>query len=231
MGKGDCDSNTSCLGELKCGSDNCLGEEFDETDDCCYDPRPASVTTTTEKPGIDIDCKAMGDLQEIIRNTRIARGCYADNATISLDTCSMISCHAQILKKSDACGFESEQMDCDSLEKVSVAIAAVIEQYCDGKPDETTNKSSPTTTATATATATATTTATTTINTSKKGYQWVLGNVFISCELVFSLVMFATLALVQVIPAAMEGIPAARPPIFAKKAKVIVTLTLTFTFR
>ena len=177
LGEGDCDSDTSCLGELKCGSDNCLGEEFDETDDCCYDPRPASVTTTTEKPGTGIDCKAMGDLIEIMRNTRIARGCYADNTTISLDTCSMISCHAQILKKSDACGREPEQGDCDSLEKVSVAIAAVIEQYCDGKPDETTNKISPSTTVTATATATATTTtttttaatATTTINTSKKG--------------------------------------------------------------
>ena len=56
-------------------------------------------------------------------------------------------------------------------------------------------------------------------------------NVFSSCELVFSVVMFATIALVQVIPAAMEGIPAAPPPIFAKKAKVIVTRTLTFTFR
>ena len=58
-----------------------------------------------------------------------------------------------------------------------------------------------------------------------------MGNVFVSCKLVSSVVMFATLALVQVIPAAMEGIPAAPPPIFAKKAKVIVTRTLTFTFR
>ena len=54
---------------------------------------------------------------------------------------------------------------------------------------------------------------------------------FSALGLVFSVVMFATIALVQVIPAAMEGIPAAPPPIFAKKAKVIVTPTLTFTFR
>ena len=53
---------------------------------------------------------------------------------------------------------------------------------------------------------------------------------FSALGLVFSVVMFATIALVQVIPAAMEGIPAAPPPIFAKKAKVIVTRTLTFTF-
>ena len=65
----------------------------------------------------------------------------------------------------------------------------------------------------------------------KCGSDNCLGEEFDSCELVFSLVMFATLALVQVIPAAMEGIPAAPPPIFAKKAKVIVTPTLTFTFR
>ena len=45
VGEGDCDSDIQCLGDLKCGEnnnfdDNCVGEGFDATDDCCYDPNP-----------------------------------------------------------------------------------------------------------------------------------------------------------------------------------------------
>ena len=35
------------MGLLKCGSDNCVGENFDATDDCCYDP---TSTTTQLQP-------------------------------------------------------------------------------------------------------------------------------------------------------------------------------------
>ena len=48
VGEGDCDRNSNCEGELKCGTDNCkkcLGEDlgvdcskFQPTDDCCYKP-------------------------------------------------------------------------------------------------------------------------------------------------------------------------------------------------
>ena len=45
VGEGDCDFDNQCLGDLKCGEnnnfdDNCIGEGFDATDDCCYDPNP-----------------------------------------------------------------------------------------------------------------------------------------------------------------------------------------------
>ena len=45
IGEGDCDFDNQCLGDLKCGEnnnfdDNCIGEGFDATDDCCYDPNP-----------------------------------------------------------------------------------------------------------------------------------------------------------------------------------------------
>ena len=36
-GEGDCDSDTHCFGNLKCGSDNCIGFES-STADCCYLP-------------------------------------------------------------------------------------------------------------------------------------------------------------------------------------------------
>ena len=38
-GQGDCDYNDDCLGNLRCGDDNCdkkLG--FSSSSDCCYDP-------------------------------------------------------------------------------------------------------------------------------------------------------------------------------------------------
>ena len=35
IGKGDCDTDLQCMGELVCGTDNCNGPSFDSTDDCC----------------------------------------------------------------------------------------------------------------------------------------------------------------------------------------------------
>ena len=46
LGEGDCDSDTSCAGVLECGSDNCVGESFDASDDCCYDPTSTTTTRT-----------------------------------------------------------------------------------------------------------------------------------------------------------------------------------------
>ena len=37
LGKGDCDSERDCQGNLVCGKDNCQGEWFEEDDDCCVD--------------------------------------------------------------------------------------------------------------------------------------------------------------------------------------------------
>jgi len=141
VGEGDCDSDTNCKGRLKCGINNCVGESFDETDDCCFDPlpnttnqKPYNPTTTNQKPnpGTAIDCKAMEDAQLIIRNTRIAFGCGIGNPTISLNTCSQISCLEGIIKEIGACAREAEKMDCQSLERVSTAILTVTERYCGG---------------------------------------------------------------------------------------------------
>ena len=35
LGDGDCDSDLDCVGDLICGTDNCVGDMFDEEDDCC----------------------------------------------------------------------------------------------------------------------------------------------------------------------------------------------------
>merc|ERR1711962_840414 len=37
-GEGDCDYDTDCQNGLTCGLDNCVGDSFDETDDCCEGP-------------------------------------------------------------------------------------------------------------------------------------------------------------------------------------------------
>ena len=42
LGDGDCDQDSDCQAGLRCGEDNCA--QFDDTDDCCYDPDPSSVT-------------------------------------------------------------------------------------------------------------------------------------------------------------------------------------------
>jgi len=37
INEGDCDSDIHCAGTLICGNDNCEGDGFDGTDDCCYE--------------------------------------------------------------------------------------------------------------------------------------------------------------------------------------------------
>ena len=168
IGEGDCDNDANCEGRLKCGTNNCFGEGFDLTDDCCYDPFPTTTTTQkpnpeTDNPGPGIDCKAMEDAQLIIRNTRIAFGCDIGNPSISLNTCSQISCLDNIAKEIGSCARESEKMDCQSLEKMSAAISTVTEQYCVASTSTTT-----TSTTTATSTTTTTTTSTTTTTTTSR---------------------------------------------------------------
>ena len=39
LGEGDCDKcdkDSDCLPGLKCGVDNCVGDSFQPTDDCCF---------------------------------------------------------------------------------------------------------------------------------------------------------------------------------------------------
>ena len=144
-GEGDCDADEHCLGSLECGKDNCVGTNFDSTDDCCFDPNPTTTSTstttttttttttapmTTTKPYFQPDCKALKDAEELLRNTRIAFGCDVGNPDISLDTCSQISCLEDVLKKTSACTRGSEQMDCTSLENVSKSIEALYERHC-----------------------------------------------------------------------------------------------------
>ena len=40
-GEGDCDYDGDCLSGI-CGTDNCVGEGFDSTDDCC-EPSPSNL--------------------------------------------------------------------------------------------------------------------------------------------------------------------------------------------
>ena len=46
-GEGDCDYNYECVGDLVCGTDNCIGAEHPSTGDCCEKPTPSTTTTTT----------------------------------------------------------------------------------------------------------------------------------------------------------------------------------------
>ena len=36
--EGDCDGDSDCFGNLKCGDDNCNNSTFSWWEDCCYDP-------------------------------------------------------------------------------------------------------------------------------------------------------------------------------------------------
>ena len=45
-GEGDCDNNSECIGDLVCGTDNCLGSEHPQLGDCCEKPTPSTTTTT-----------------------------------------------------------------------------------------------------------------------------------------------------------------------------------------
>ena len=38
-GDGDCDRHSDCQPGLRCGKDNCVGAQFDATDDCCFAPQ------------------------------------------------------------------------------------------------------------------------------------------------------------------------------------------------
>ena len=42
-GEGDCDWDSDCYGFLVCGSANCVGQGFEENDDCCEKPQEWSV--------------------------------------------------------------------------------------------------------------------------------------------------------------------------------------------
>merc|ERR1712141_576402 len=50
-GEGDCDFDTDCSEGLICGENNCEGETFDDTDDCCVDPDPAEPIIDPVIPG------------------------------------------------------------------------------------------------------------------------------------------------------------------------------------
>ncbi len=34
-GEGDCDNDDHCEGDLVCGKNNCVGDTFEDADDCC----------------------------------------------------------------------------------------------------------------------------------------------------------------------------------------------------
>jgi len=52
-GEGDCDTDSHCAGDLVCGKDNCVGEGFDKSDDCCYQPCiPGGLCPTEPVEGI-----------------------------------------------------------------------------------------------------------------------------------------------------------------------------------
>jgi len=78
--EGDCDKDSHCKGELKCGHNNCGdGYGFDPTDDCCVASaaRPADGTVTN-----DCLCGEKGDPLVFNPDGPEKRSHTADNATI-----------------------------------------------------------------------------------------------------------------------------------------------------
>ena len=75
-------------------------------------------------------------LAVLIRSTRLPDDCDIGNPASFQDTCSLISCLQDILRRHGACETELEKtgQDCLSLDKVSAALSTVSKQYrCEGE--------------------------------------------------------------------------------------------------
>ena len=70
-------------------------------------------------------------LAVLIRSTRLPDDCDIGNPASFEDTCSLISCLQDILKRHGTCDTELEKTgkDCLSLDKVSAALSTVFKQY------------------------------------------------------------------------------------------------------
>ena len=62
LNEGDCDDDDQCSGSLKCGTDNCVGDTFDATDDCCYDPKRGQTGLELNEGDCDDDDQCKGNL-------------------------------------------------------------------------------------------------------------------------------------------------------------------------
>ncbi len=60
--EGDCDSDDHCAEGLKCGRNNCIGDTFDDSDDCCGETTKM-LASSCNQASLDVPlflCRAQG---------------------------------------------------------------------------------------------------------------------------------------------------------------------------
>jgi len=142
ISEGDCDNDSECAGNLRCGSDNCGSRPgFDGTDDCCeIDPTFKATTTTTTttttprpNPLREEYCAGVKKAYQIMSTTGEALGCKFEDTGDrgkSPATCSDISCLVDIMNL-PSCG--KTPADCKMLTSILESMTMGAVRYCGWK--------------------------------------------------------------------------------------------------
>lgn len=137
INEGDCDSHENCAGHLRCGVDNCIGPDFDSTDDCCWeDPLFPSV------PDVSTDGRTCSTVQNhinIIGQAAVSHGCQlpktwkGQGASISMNQCAQISCSAKLIGESFTCNNNAKPQTCNELTTLLDALVKMESLLCPPK--------------------------------------------------------------------------------------------------
>jgi len=122
--EGDCDNDDQCAGNLKCGKDNCVGEGFDGTDDCCYEGGKEIL-----------NCEAILDAAQFIYHLTVWQKCASSPAAypgifdFSDNTCSPSSC-VELVLLSPLCQNFPPATNCSAWEKTAQQLVNIATEYC-----------------------------------------------------------------------------------------------------
>jgi len=152
VNEGDCDNNDQCSGNLQCGNNNCIGEGFDSTDDCCYGsdpvPAPTGPPVSIPAPGnttIQVTCDQIKNMHLALAYARIARHCPERPASgdqtecdrrllLDLTTCSNVTdqnCFFQLIADEEVC-FPVDGSDdiCGALDRIINFVFFARQAFC-----------------------------------------------------------------------------------------------------
>jgi len=135
IGEGDCDRDSQCAGNLKCGTDNCVGKGFDSTDDCCYED-PDVPDPTTEPVGKEIlHCEAILDAADFMYHTTVFQKCpkshdvYPGIFDFSVDTCPGNTCIDNVLL-SPLCHGLPPVLNCSEWQEMTRRLVNIATEFC-----------------------------------------------------------------------------------------------------